>query len=316
MRRLLVLILAAVVFTASTAGAITISEMRARIQQMQEQEAQAHEDYLKVVQQQRQQQKAGSRLETNTQTYSNVIMQPPKITGKYAKLKIGIWKDVARKFGSAIQNARKALLSFGICPKIPGVASAEKPYTAKQLADLYYLRFLQRIREGVQKCAAMSPFFFTGPHLPSEYLPGGQIAVQQMQNYSEQFGNLAALRHAAQRFQAQYGDINTVFAELTSLGVHITFTTSYQTMLYKGGRNLFLLGKKDGVKAVAKLWRSVDPHIHFLPGGVGCISLAGNFISLAMQNIQNHRRIRESVCVLHCLSSTVKVCEKCIGGVK
>ncbi len=313
MKKALLFLFLGMFVCAGISQAASISEIRNNIRMMRVQEARAAQEYYNTIHHKKKNEQESS-AEQGTIPQG---MQPPQMSGVNAKIKTGIWKNVARKFGDSIRQAR-AKLNI-----VAGIGQKRVQTPAEKL--LFREQALRsRLKGELQICPVMSATFWGLPEGMFHHLGPGGISFGQALTLTKQFRlfqetrmySPETLERYAQILQNKYGSISNAVESLQSQGIRVNVTTSYPLLLAQGGKNLFLLRKKDGVKVVAKLWQSIDPIVRFLPTGTSCIETSYDFVSLAMSNILHHQKTRASLCVLQCLGGkNIDFCKKCISGV-
>lgn len=260
-------------------AAASVNQVRANIRQMYQGLLQAERDYHNATHHKN----APTTTTTTRQAQAQQqppawMLQPPKITGANAKLKEGIWKNVARKFGAIIQDVRVNLnRATGFTISTPEQRFALREET------------LENAMKNVTTCHSI------------------------LQNQME---NLGILQTLSEMLYAEFGSLESVILHLGTKNSQIKINTNYQALIFNGSRNLFFLKQKAGAETLAQLWQTIDPMILYIPKTNTFEYLARDFIVFALKNLQKHQHVQASLCILHCFSSTVQACLKCTGGVK
>lgn len=277
MKKALLFLFLGMFVCAGISQAASISEIRNNIRMMRVQEARAAQEYYNTIHHKKKNEQESS-AEQGTIPQG---MQPPHMEGAHVKLKEGIWKNVARKFGGSIESARRVL------NQIAG-------FTATTPKHRFALRktTLVNAMKDVYLCAAV---------------------VQNQQSRYELLGKLQTL---SQFLYAKFGSLEGVILHLETKSSQIKINTNYQSLIFQGSKNLFFLKKQAGAEALAQFWQTIDPTISYIPKTTDFEKLAVEFIATAIINLQKQQHIQASLCVLQCLGGkNIDFCKKCISGV-
>lgn len=126
------------------------------------------------------------------------------------------------------------------------------------------------------------------------------------------------LEGATRVFEAHYGNIESILAELQERNIRVNISQSWASYIYQGSKILQTLNtnKNFGARFIARMYTLLDPNIDYVPTATvtNCTDLLSFFTHKIVQNLINRQHVKNTICVLRCLQSdNINTCRICVG---